>query len=313
MNEQQPGAARGAPRGAADKPPLLPNISAGLIIGLLQIFMALSFAALIFSGDLSAYVYPGIGLALIGTIITGLIIAAFTSLPGTIGGSQGVPAAIIALMAAAVAGEIPAGGSSTESFVTVVTAIALVALFTGLFFWILGHFRLGALVRFLPYPVVGGFLAGTGWLFLTGAIGMMVDEPVDFSSLALLFQPQMLAHWLPGLALALLMLLATRRSDHYLILPALLVGGVLLFYAAAWAGGYSLAQLYAEDWLLGPFPEERSVMATAHAFHVGHGQLARHCAPDRQHHRHHGRQRGQSAAQCRWPGAGHRSRSGSQS
>ena len=72
-----------------DSRQLLPNLGAGLIIGLLQIFMALSFAALIFSGDLSGYLSQGIGLALVGTIISGLIIAAITSLPGMIGGSQG--------------------------------------------------------------------------------------------------------------------------------------------------------------------------------------------------------------------------------
>lgn len=234
---------------------LLPEISAGLIIGLLQIFLSLSFAALIFSGALSPYVSQGIGLALMGTMISGLIIAAFTSLPGTVGGSQGVPAAIMAVMAAAIAAEIPAGGSSPESFVTVVAAIAVTTLLTGLFFWVLGYFHLGGLVRFLPYPVVGGFLAGTGWLIVAGALGMMVEMPVGFGNLALLFEPQMLVRWLPGLALALIMLLATRRSDHFLILPVLLLGGVLLFFVVALAGGYSVAELGAEGWLLGPFPE----------------------------------------------------------
>ncbi len=234
---------------------LLPNISAGLIIGLLQIFMALSFAALIFSGSLSPYVSQGIGLALMGTIVSGLIIAAFTSLPGTVGGSQGVPAAIMAVMAATIAAEIPAGGSSPESFITVVAAIAVTTLLTGFLFWVLGYFDLGGLVRFLPYPVVGGFLAGIGWLFVTGALSVMVDMPAGFGSLALLFEPQVLMRWLPGLALALIMLLATRRSDHFLVLPALLVGGVLLFFAAAMIGGYTTVELAAEGWLLGPFPE----------------------------------------------------------
>jgi SulP family sulfate permease len=235
---------------------LLPNLSAGLIIGLLQIFMALSFAALIFSGDLSDYVSQGIGLALMGTIITGLVIAAFTSLPGTIGGSQGVPAAIMATMAAAIAG----GSSSPQRFITVVVAIAIVALATGLFFWILGHFRLGGLVRFLPYPVVGGFLAGTGWLFVTGAIGMMVDVPVEFANLGVLFRPDVLIYWLPGLVLAVIMLVATRRHDHFLVLPAFLVGGVLLFFLVARLAGYSLPELGAQGWLLGPFPEGDGVL-----------------------------------------------------
>ncbi|MBC7482682.1 MAG: hypothetical protein H7337_12460, partial [Rhizobacter sp.] len=46
------------------------------------------------------------------------------------------------------------------------------------FLFALGHFRMGRLVRFMPYPVVGGTLAGTGWLMTAGAIGMMTDQPL---------------------------------------------------------------------------------------------------------------------------------------
>jgi SulP family sulfate permease len=247
------------PEQAGDSLQLLPNLFAGLIIGLMLVFMALSFAALIFSGDLSPFISRGIGLALLGTAIIGLVIASFTSLPGTIGGSQGVSAAITATMTAALAAGIPGGGTSPESFATVVAAIAVVTLATGLFFWILGRFRLGGLVRFLPYPVVGGFLAGTGWLLVTGAIAMMVDLPPGTASLSnmltALVQPQALYYWLPGLVLALMLLVITRRSDHFLVLPVYLVGAVLLFFFIARLAGISVAELGAGGWLLGPFPE----------------------------------------------------------
>ncbi len=36
----------------------------------------------------------------------------------------------------------------------------------GISLWMLGFFRLGRLVRYVPYPVIGGFLAGTGWLLV---------------------------------------------------------------------------------------------------------------------------------------------------
>ncbi len=235
---------------------VLPIISAGVVIGLLQLFMALSFAALIFSGALSAYIAEGIGLAIMGTIVAGVIIAVFTSLPGTVGGSQGVPAAITGVMAASIAGSVASsGGSGVESFITVAAAIAVTTLLTGLFFWGLGRFQLGGLVRFLPYPVVGGFLAGTGWLLVTGALGMMVDLPSGLGRFPLLFQADALMRWLPGVLLALAMLLATRRSDHFLILPAFMIGALLLFFAAARLSGISPAELGAQGWLLGPFPE----------------------------------------------------------
>ena len=87
---------------------LFASLSAGLIVGLLQVFLALSFAALIFSGTLSFAIAQGIGLALVGTMLIGAIIALFTSLPGTVGGSQDVPAAIMAATVAAITAALAA-------------------------------------------------------------------------------------------------------------------------------------------------------------------------------------------------------------
>ncbi|UCD41682.1 MAG: hypothetical protein JSV69_14115, partial [Chloroflexota bacterium] len=47
---------------------LVPGITLGLVIGLLEVIVAVSFAALIYSGDLSSFVGLGIGFALIGAI-----------------------------------------------------------------------------------------------------------------------------------------------------------------------------------------------------------------------------------------------------
>jgi len=34
-----------------------------------------------------------------------------------------------------------------------------------------GHLRLGSLARFMPYPVIAGFLAATGYLLVMGGLG----------------------------------------------------------------------------------------------------------------------------------------------
>ena len=57
-----------------------------------------------------------------------------------------------------------------DIFLTVIAATLVVTVLCGLVFAMLGRFRLGNLVRFVPYPVVGGFLAGTGWLLFKGGI-----------------------------------------------------------------------------------------------------------------------------------------------
>ena len=234
---------------------LVPSITSGLVVGSLEVIIAISFSALIYSGELSSFIGVGIAFALIGAIITGVIVALVTSLPGTISGIQDAPAAIMAAMAAAIVVSMPGNATGLDAFVTVVVAIALTTLLCGVFLLSLGYFNLGGLVRFLPYPVVAGFLAGTGWLLVTGSIGMMIDIPSDLSGLSILFQSEVLVRWLPGLVFAIMLMVILHRYNHFLLLPGLILGAIAIFYLAIWLAGFSIADAGAQGWLLGPFPE----------------------------------------------------------
>jgi SulP family sulfate permease len=237
---------------------LVPGITSGLVIGLLEVIIAISFAALIYAGELSSFVGIGIAFALIGAIITGVVVALVTSLPGTISGIQDAPAAILAAMAAAIVVSMPGNATGLDTFVTVVVAIAVTTILCGAFLLGLGYFNLGGLVRFLPYPVVGGFLAGTGWLLVTGSMGMMIDIPTD---LAGLFQPEVLLLWLPGLVFAIMLMVILNRYNHFLLLPGLILAAIAIFYLSIWLAGYSVAEVGAQGWLLGPFPEGNFLQA----------------------------------------------------
>jgi len=185
---------------------LVPGLTSGLVVGLVEVIIAISFATLIFAGELSSFLPNGIGFALIGAIITGVVVALMTSLPGTVSGIQDAPAAILAVMSAAIVTSMPSDASGLETFITIVVAIALTTILCGIFMLGLGYFNLGGLVRFLPFPVMGGFLAGTGWLLVTGSINMMTGIIHRFIELSTLFQPEILLLWLPGLAFAILLL-----------------------------------------------------------------------------------------------------------
>lgn len=234
---------------------LFPSLTAGLVVGLAEVIVAISFAALIFSGDLSSFVSKGIGLALLSIVITSIVIALMTSLPGIVSGSQDAPVAIVAVVGVAIVAAMPAGASSEETFTTVVAFIAISTLLTGIVLLGLGYFGLGNLVRFLPYPVIGGFLAGTGWLLVTGAIGMLVDASPSSLQVAELFQPEVFVRWLPVIAIAVILVILSDRSDHYLIMPSVILGSVVLFYVIVLIGGANLTELGNQGWLLGPFPE----------------------------------------------------------
>ncbi len=229
---------------------LLPSLTAGLIAAIVTISMEISLAALIFSGDLSQFLPGGIGLMLFGAFVIGIIVALTTSLPGTITVPQDTPAAIVSLIGAAIALGMQ-GAEPNSIYATVLAAISITSILTGIFFLLLGRFKASGFVRYIPYPVVGGFLAGTGWLLSLGAFGVMVSGQLSLSQL---FTANNLASWVPGAIFALALLLILRRSNHFLITPGALILATALFYGYLLLAGISVDEASARGWLLGPFP-----------------------------------------------------------
>lgn len=231
---------------------LLPGLVAGLIVSVLVVMLAVSVAALIFDGDLAPYLLGGLASILIGVIVLNLAAAFLGALPFVVARPEATTSVVIAGAAASIASALTSRGLSQQVYPTVLAFIILGSLLLGLLLLSLGVFRLGMLIRFVPYPVIGGFLAGTAWLLGKGALGVMVDVPISIGSLALL-APDTIAHWLPGVALGALLVALMRRVRHYLVLPAVLLASFVVFYAALWLSGTSLLQAGREGWLLGPF------------------------------------------------------------
>ncbi len=229
------------------------GITAGVVVGVIILTVAISLAALIFSGDLAPFLSRGIGLFLFGALVMSVIVSALSSLPGVTIVPQDSPGALIAVGAAGIA-TVMAGSAPERMYATVVAAIILSALGTGVIFYLIGQFKLGNLVRFIPFPVIGGFLAGTGWLIVRGALEGTLDQPLSQSVFSSLFQTDMLLRWLPVAVFAFVVLLILRRFDHILIWPAVVLGGILLFYGLIFAQGLTIEGARAEGLLMQPFP-----------------------------------------------------------
>jgi sulfate permease, SulP family len=233
---------------------LIPALLAGILIGALEIALSVSFGSLIFSGDLSPYLSRGIGMGLFSGTVGLIVVTLLASHPAIIGGNQDAPAAIVAIMASAIVAVISTGATL---FATVAVMVALTTLVTGLFMLSLGVFKLAGLVRFLPYPVAGGFLAGTGWLLVIGGVSMMSGVTLSITNLPALFQPGLVVYWLPGLLSGLLILVLSARFRHYLFMPVMIIAIIIIFFLIVWLQGMTMAELSAGGWLLGPFPEGR--------------------------------------------------------
>ncbi len=229
---------------------LAPCIIAGSITGVIQVTYCLSFAVLIFSGRLDSFSTVGINIALLSCFWLTLVMAIKSSMPGVTTGLQGSAAAIMALLATSIAASIPAGASSQELLGTVIAAMGICALLTGGFCWVLGHLRLGNLIRFIPYPVIAGFLGGCGWLIFKGAIEVMIGSNLTSYAIPDLFNPKLVQHWAIGVVMGLLILILMRNCTHWAVLPGCLLGGTSIFYGALSISQISLADARAHGWLL---------------------------------------------------------------
>jgi SulP family sulfate permease len=229
---------------------LLPGLTTGVLFGFTEVIFALSLGSLVFSGELARYLPYGIGIALVTAAVMLIVTSLASPVPGVIGSTQDSPAVVMAVIVAGIAASLPAVGVENQ-LITILVAIGISTLLTGIFFVALGIFKLGGLVRFVPYPVIGGFLAGTGWLLVQGSFGVLADIPLTFANIPALLQPDKLLVWIPGMLFALFMFFGLRRFHHSLAMPAILVGAILLFYLALLVTNTSLQSATEHGLLLG--------------------------------------------------------------
>lgn len=227
------------------------SLSAGLVIGILALFLQASFAAMIFSGDLAEFLPEGMGVLLLGALIMGLIVTLMSTYASSIAMPQDSTAAIMGVVAAAIVATMSMENPSA-TFATVVAAMMLSSVFSGVALWLLGKFSLGRFVRYMPYPVIGGFLAGTGWILSSGGLTVMTDTVMGLDMLSV----SSLTRWIPGFIFASLTLLLTRRYTHFLLMPFLLGSAVGIFYLVYFLINGEVDSAGANGWLLGPFPQQ---------------------------------------------------------
>jgi SulP family sulfate permease len=229
---------------------LMPGMTSGALLGITEAIFALSLGSLIFSGQLSPFLAFGLGMALATSTITMIAISLTSRVPGVIGSTQDSSSVILGVMAATLVVSLPQA-TAAQKLTTILVAIAITTLLTGAFFLALGFFKLGKLVRYIPYPVVGGFLAGTGWLLVQGSFGVMSDFSLKFENLSALLRPDQLVTWVPGVVFALILFFGLRKIKHFLAMPGILIGSMAVFYIVLLIARISIHEATVRGLLLG--------------------------------------------------------------
>jgi sulfate permease, SulP family len=230
----------------------LNDILGGSAASVLTITFGLSYALLIFGGPLAPNLSYGVAATFVSSTILGLVIALGSSLRFAIAAPDTSTAAMTGILASSVVERMAMTDPTAPVLGPVLITFALASIATGIMLCGFGMTRLGRAIRYVPYPVVGGFLGATGCLILLGAIRVITGFHLEFASLGRFADMTTLAELAAACAMALVLYLTWHRSRTPFGLPAILISGVVVAHVAFWLAGISSVQAQSLGWTFSP-------------------------------------------------------------
>ena len=162
------------------------DIFGGITAGIVALPLALAFGIQAFSGmDSPDAASIGAYAGLVGAMLLGFFAALFGGTPSQISGPTGPMTVVTATLVSG------AWASSGGNLGEVLVSMAFAALFCGLFQIVFGIIKLGKYVRYIPYPVLSGFMSGIGVIIILQQLypligqsgsGPMLDLLVNYPS-----------------------------------------------------------------------------------------------------------------------------------
>src|SRR6202047_1724871 len=226
----------------------LNDVLGGSAAGVLSVTYGLSYALLIFAGPLAPYVSYGVAATFISSAVLATVIALGSSLPFAVAGPESSTAAMTGILASSLVERRAATDLTAPLLAPVLITLALSTIVTGIVLCGFGVTRMGRAIRYVPYPVVGGFLGATGCLIVLGAIRVITNQRLQFATLDRFANILTLSELAAACAMALVLYLTWHRSRSSFGLPAILIGGTIFAHIAFWFAGISSAEAQASGW-----------------------------------------------------------------
>ncbi|WP_112323721.1 SulP family inorganic anion transporter [Oceanibium sediminis] len=226
-----------------------------VLVGTTAAIYSISFAAIIYNGDLGAFLDRGIGLTLIGASIMAAGGGLLFSVSGTVSHPQDVTAVMLAASAVNITAHAQTLGPEAL-FITTAALVALTGLCAAIAATVLGYCRLSRVFEYFPISVMGGFLAATGYLLLTGAISMLLNRKISLRDIPGIWSASELHIWLPWIAIGVLYVVLSRTVRSRYALPVAVITTLAGFYVVLAISPAQLSDMRNAGLLLGPFPRE---------------------------------------------------------
>ncbi|KAI1280967.1 sulfate transporter family-domain-containing protein [Xylaria sp. FL0933] len=210
----------------------LPAVILGLLLNILD---ALSYGMILFplGNPIFANLGPaGISIFYVSTIVSQLTFSIASTFKGGVGSELIEVVPFFHNMAATITSIV--GEDNPDAVIaTTITSFALSSMLTGVAFYLMGRFKLGYVIGFIPRHILIGCIGGVGWFLI--ATGFEVSARLgefryDLETAQRLFKPDTLPLWLIPLALAVTLFGLQRKITSRYFLPAYILCIPFIFY-----------------------------------------------------------------------------------
>ncbi|MDW3216593.1 MAG: cyclic nucleotide-binding domain-containing protein [Ilumatobacteraceae bacterium] len=221
-------------------------VTVAVIASITQIALTIAYTSLTFRDELSPQIGLGLTAMLLGVLITAAAIGRWSGVRGHVAGPQDSGLVVLSVVAPTIAATADAPGE------TIVVLMGLSSLAVGLTMMTLGRSGLGRMIRYLPYPVLAGFLAGTG-LVMARAVVEIGDRGISGDAAG---GGDRVARFAVVLVVVFLMTAISRsRLPNERFVPPIVLGSIALYHAVALAVGVGRISGAERGWLLPVLPD----------------------------------------------------------
>jgi SulP family sulfate permease len=229
------------------------DVFAGIVGAIVLLILIISHASIIFIGPFKPYLQEGISILLISVIVVNFILPFYSKLRWVVGATAETTVIIIALSATSIAAEFQANVSHHNLFLTLAMLIVLSGFIVGVFLYLLGLFQLGNIIRFIPFPVMVAFLAGTGYLIIYFSSIVIIGTPPSADIINQLLTFPYLVQWVPTLLFALVFLFISFYFKNIWIFPVVIGVALILFFLLLKIFHITIENANFHHLFLGPF------------------------------------------------------------
>lgn len=199
------------------------EVAAGIYGSFLVICFTQAAVVLIFTGKLNALLPFGLAGGFLGVTVVNFFYGLTSRFPYSLATTSASLGAIIIMMIR----DLSRATNPEQFLPTALAALLISTIAVGLLMLISGMTRIVRLLRYMPYPVIGGFMAVTAWMMLLGSLQVMQqDLPAPVSNLVQLLS----LHWV-GIAYGILMFLAVKYINSRYTYVYFTLGTILLIHS----------------------------------------------------------------------------------